>query len=147
MKSWVKKLLIISFAFVISGAAAIWYIFNEKFTDTQKRTEAFKVDAKSFLNEFVKNDTVANKKYTEKIVTINGIVSEIETMDTVVNIKMIDTITNAYVIFALQEDEIKKAKQLKEGDSVSIKGSCSGGVYSEILEAESIYFKRCVFNK
>ena len=147
MKSWLKRLLIF---ILISGtvvAIFVWYIFNEKFTDTQKREEAFKVEAHSFIKEFVKNDTAANKKYVEKIITINGVVSEVETMDSVVNIKMIDTLTNAYIIFAFQDEEIQKAKQLKEGDSVSIKGSCSGGIYSDILEAESINLKRCVFNK
>ena len=43
--------------------------------------------------------------------------------------------------------EDAEAKMLKEGDSVSIKGSCSGGKYSSILDTESITFKRCAINK
>ena len=147
MKSWVKKLLIVTIAVVVLGAIAIWYIFNEKFTDTLKVEASYNVDAQSFLKEFTKNDTLANKKYIEKIITVNGIISEIETMDSTVNLKMTDTITSAYIIFAFQNEQIEKIKLLKEGDKVSIKGSCSGGLYSDILETETINFKRCILNK
>jgi hypothetical protein len=33
------------------------------------------------------------------------------------------------------------------GDKVSIKGSCSNGAFSTILETEYITFKRCAVNK
>ena len=90
---------------------------------------------------------MANKKYAEKIITVNGRVTETESADTTINIKMIDSLTDAYIIFAFQEQHLKEAKQLKEGDSVSIKGSCSGGIYSNILETEFVTFKRCTVNK
>ena len=147
MKSWIKKLLIIAIAVVVLGAIAVWYIFNEKFTDTLKVDASYNVDAQSLLKEFTENDTLANKKYVEKIITVNGIISEVETMDSTINLKITDTITNAYIIFAFQNEQIEKIKLLKEGDKVSIKGSCSGGAYIDIAEAESVNFKRCVLNK
>ena len=55
--------------------------------------------------------------------------------------------TGSYVIFAFQSQHLAEAKSIKQGDDVSIKGSCSGGAYSEILEAEFITFKRCALNK
>ena len=99
------------------------------------------------INEFQQSDSLANKKYVEKIITVNGRVTEMEAVDTTMNIKMIDTLTNAYIIFAFQQQHLKETKQLKVGDSISIKGSCSGGVYSSILETEYITFKRCTVNK
>ena len=147
MKSWKTRLLLFVIICICISAFAVWYIFNEKFTDTKKRDAAFTIEAQSFLKEFQQNDSLANIKYKEKIVTINGVVSEIETMDSVVNIKMVDTITDAYVIFAFQQEQMEKVKLVKEGDKISIKGSCSGGSYRDILEAEGIDFKRCVINK
>jgi hypothetical protein len=144
MKPWLKKLLIVGLLFAAILVGAVWYIFNEKFTDTNKREAAYTVDAMAFLKEFQTNDTAANKKYTEKIITVNGNVAEIEESDSLVNVKMIDTTTQAYIIFAFQQEQAAKAKALKEGDKVSIKGSCSGGIYSDILESETINFKRCV---
>jgi hypothetical protein len=147
MKPWLKKALIGLIILVLAAAAGVWYIFTEKFTDTIKRKADYTVNAKDLIREFQKNDSLANKKYAEKIIIVNGIVSEMETADTTVNIKFSDPETGGYIIFAFQQNNIPEAKQLKEGDKASIKGSCSGGAYSEILEAEYITFKRCALNK
>jgi hypothetical protein len=144
---WVKRILIGGFILLLAGAIAVWFIFTEKFSDTKERKAAFTVNAMDFIDEFKKNDSLANIKYAEKIITVNGRVSETEAADTTINIKMIDTATDAYIIFAFQQQHLNEAKTLKEGDSVSIKGSCSGGAYSEILETEFITFKRCAVNK
>lgn len=144
---WLKRILIAGLLALVAGAIGVWFIFTEKFTDTSERKADFTVNAMDFIQEFQKNDSLANKKYLEKIITVNGRVSETEAADTTINIKMIDTATDAYIIFAFQQQHRAEAKQLKEGDSVSIKGSCSGGTYSEILETEFITFKRCAVNK
>jgi hypothetical protein len=145
--SWVKRILIGGLILLVAGVIAVWFIFNEKFTDTKERKAAYTVNAMDFIHEFEKNDSLANIKYAEKIITVNGRVSETEAADTTINIKMIDTATDAYIIFAFQQQHLNEAKSLKEGDSISIKGSCSGGSYSEILETEFITFKRCAVNK
>lgn len=147
MNPWLKSLLIGGLLLLLAGGGAVWYIFNEKFTDTSERKAAFTVNAIDLIHEFQQSDSLANKKYAEKIITVNGRISELEAADTTINVKMIDTLTDAYIIFAFQQQHLKEAKQLKEGDSVSIKGSCSGGTYSEILETEFITFKRCAVNK
>ncbi len=145
--SWIKKIIIAGVILLLAGAAVIWYIFTEKFTDTAERKAAFTVNAMDFIKEFEQNENVANQKYKDQIITVNGRVSETEPADTTINIKFTDTLTDAYIIFAFQEQHLQEAKQLKEGDSVSIKGSFSNGSYSEILETMSITFKRCAVNK
>lgn len=132
---------------IVAGGIGIYLIFTEKFEDTGKQVAAYTVSADEFIKEFQENDSAANIKYAEKIILVNGKIAETEAADTTVNIKMVDTLTGSYIIFAFQEQHIKEAKQLKEGDMVSIKGSCSGGTYSKILETEFISFKRCAVNK
>jgi flagellar basal body-associated protein FliL len=144
---WWKWLLILGLLMLLVGGGAVWYIFNLKFEDTSTQKANFTVNAYSFIKEFEVNDTLANKKYIEKMVIVNGRVSETENADSTVNIKMVDTLTDAYIIFAFQPQNANDAKTLKVGDSVAIKGSCSGGAYSEILETTFITFKRCVINK
>jgi len=144
---WVKRILIGGLLIFIAVAIAVWFIFTEKFTDTSERKAAFTVNAMDILHEFQHSVSLANKKYAEKIITVKGRVFETEAADTTINIKMIDTATDAYIIFAFQQQHLLEAKQLKAGDSVSIKGSCSGGTYSAILETEYITFKRCAINK
>lgn len=125
----------------------IWYLFTQKFNDTNSQRAVYTLNALDLIKEFQKSDSLANKKYAEKIIIVTGIVTEIESADTTVNIKMGNITTGSYSIFAFQQQNLNEAKSIKEGDKISIKGSCSGGAYSEILEAEFITFKRCALNK
>lgn len=142
-----KKILTVVFILAILGAGAVWYIFNEKFTDTSEVKADFTINALDLIHDFEKNDSLANRKYSEKIIIVNGMVSEVEAADTTVNIKMADSSSGSYVIFAFQQQHLADAKNIKTGEQVSIKGSCSGGAYSQILETEFITFKRCALNK
>ena len=141
-KSWLKKLSVSLLALVIIVGGVYWYIATEKFADTKDRKPAFTVNALDFINEFQQNDSIANAKYADQIITVKGRVSEIEAADTTLNIKFTDTKTGSYAIFAFQQQHLAEAKTIKEGDSISIKGSCSGSIYSEILDATAINFKR-----
>ncbi len=138
-----KKVFITLFVLLALGIAGIVYVFNLKYADSKKETADFTVNASTFINEFAGDNTLANKKYSEKIISVSGRVSSTEQADTTINIKMEDSTTGNYIIFAFQNQYLKEAKQINEGDSVVIKGSCSGGIYSEILESSSVSFKRC----
>lgn len=144
---WLKKILLVAVIALIVGSVVVWYIFNEKFTNTAERGAVFTVNATDFIHEFEKGDSLANLKYAEKIIIVNGIVSEIEAADSTTNIKMSEPATGSYIIFAFQKEDQHEAKSVLPGQAISIKGSCSGGVYSSILETEFITFKRCVINK
>ena len=117
---------------LLLAVAWIWYVFNEKYADTTQITPAFSVTALDLIHEFEKNDSLANKKYAEKIMVVSGEVSEVEGVDSTVNIKMADSTSGSYVIFAFQQQDKVLAEKIKSGDKVSIKGSCSGGAYSKI---------------
>lgn len=132
---------------LLAGAGVLYYLFTLKYDDTATVKSDFTVNAMEFIKEFKQDMTAANKKYSEKIIVVNGTVSAIEMADTTANIKMIDTTNGAYIIFAFQQQHLNEAKVLKEGAQVSIKGSCSNGAFSSILEAEYITFKRCAVNK
>lgn len=142
-----KKWLIALLVLFMAGVAVIWYLFNLKYDDTATVKPDYMVNANDFIKEFRQNMTNANKKYSEKIIVVNGTISQIEAADTTANIKMIDTTSGAYIIFAFQQQHLNEAKAMKEGEQVSIKGSCSNGSFSNILETEYITFKRCAVNK
>ncbi len=142
-KKWIIALVIL----LVAGGTMIWYLFTLKYEDMSSVKADYNVQAMDFIKTFQQDMTAANKKYAEKIIVVNGMVSAIEMADTTANIKMIDTTSGAYIIFAFQQQHLNEAKQLKEGDQVSIKGSCSNGAFSHILETEYISFKRCAINK
>jgi hypothetical protein len=147
-KRWKKPVLIGSLVVVFAAAITYWYVATEKFSDTSKKKATYTVNAIDFIREFQANDSLASAKYADKIVTVNGTVSELEAPDTsTVNVKIIDTTTNNFIIFAFQEQHLAEGKSLKVGDAVSIKGSCSGGHLNSILEVIKIDFKRAALNK
>lgn len=145
-KNRANKIWISAVILLIAAAGIYWYVATEKFSDTKKVKADYTVNAIDFIREFLPHDSAANKKYTDKIIIVKGVVSEVEAADSTVNIKFIDTTTGSYAIFAFQEQHVDEARTIRPGESISIKGSCSGGVYSKILETEFISFKRCTLN-
>ena len=142
-----RPLILLGLLILFAGLGSAWYIFTETFSDTATVKSEYRFNANAFIREFRPSDAAANKKYSEKIITIDGKVTETELADTAVNLKMVDTATGSYLIFAFQQSDALSAKKIKKGDSISIKGSCSGGIFSDILETEFISFKRCSINK
>ena len=143
-----KKKLLLGGLFVLLAIGGVyWYVATEKFADTADKKPEFIVDAIPFIREFEKDSKAANEKYAEKIVAVNGIVSATEPADTTINIKIVDTTSGSYLIFAFQKQHLEEAKTIKPGDNVSIKGSCSGSIYSDILEVHQVSFKRSALNK
>ena len=146
-RPWLKRLLVVGLVLVAAAAAIYWYVATEEFSDTTDRKAAFTVNAIDFIREVEKNESEANRKYKDKIVTVNGRVSEIEAADTTMNIKIIDTVSNSFIIFAFQEQHLSESKTVSVGDTVSIKGSFSAGIFSQIMEVVKIDFKRSALNK
>jgi hypothetical protein len=145
--TWKKKIVIGLGVGILLGGAAYWYIMNEKFEDTATTESAYTVNAIDLIDMFQSADSAANAKYSEQIITVNGRISEIEAADTTVNVKFINANSGSYVIFDFQSKDVAAAKALQVGDSVSIKGSCSGSIYSQLRRAHMISFKRSTLLK
>jgi hypothetical protein len=122
-------------------------ILNETFETTDTIKADYTMTAVDLIHEFASNDSAANNKYREKVISVNGAASDVEIKsDSAVNIKFADS-TGSYIIFSLDKDQFDKVKNIKAGDAVSLKGSCSGSVYSDILGTTAINFKRSTLNK
>ena len=137
-----KWAVIIAGGLLLLGGAVYFYFATLTHDDTANLKVDYTVEAIPFIKEFEKDYEAANKKYAEKIISVKGIVTATEPADTSINIKMTDTVTGSYLIFAFQDQHMAKAKNLKPGDEAVIKGSCSDGIYSEILGTYFISFKR-----
>ncbi|MBI3139104.1 MAG: hypothetical protein HYZ15_11000 [Sphingobacteriales bacterium] len=112
------------------------------FSNTASSKAEYTVNAVDLIREFAGNDSAANKKYTDKILLVKGRVAELEPADSSLNVKFIDSLSGSYAIFDFQAEDVAEAKKLAVGDSVSIKASCSGGIFSRLRKATVITFKR-----
>jgi len=141
-------------ALVVIGPLCTWlgyeFLSGQVLRDhdhTADVRSAYTVNGLEMIREFQANDSLANAKYKEQIITVNGRASEVEILnDSTVNIKISDT-TGSYLIFSFGDKEAVTVKEIKQGDSISVKGSCSGGEYSDILGVNFITFKRSIINK
>ena len=129
------------------------YKFGEKkvMAETHDHTDNVKADytisSADLLNDFIKSDSAANAKYREKIIIVNGSVSQIErTSDSTTNIRF-DEPSGSYIVFSFEKEQYDDLKEINPGEQVSLKGSCSGSIYSQILGTTSISFKRSTINK
>jgi hypothetical protein len=123
------------------------YIMGETHAATENVKADYTLNSADLIKEFITNDTATNKKYIEKILIVNGNTSAVEVLaDSTSTIKFEDS-TGSYIIFSLEKNQIDQAKNIKKGDAVSLKGVCSGSIFSEILGTTSISFKRATLNK
>jgi hypothetical protein len=150
LNNWLKKL-----AWIIIGPAIAFasykagekYVMAETFTQTEDVAADFTVMANDLLREFAANDTAANSKYREKTIIVNGTTSLVERSgDSTTTIQFADS-TGSYIAFSFEKEKYDQVKEIKTGDAVSLKGSCSGSIYSEILGTTAITFKRSTLNK
>lgn len=122
-------------------------VWGETHEDTSTAKADYTINAPELIREFLMNDTLANRKYKEKIIIVNGRVSQAEQLaDSTLNIQFADSTTGSYIIFSFEKSQFEKVKNIKINDSISAKGSCSGSIYSEILGNTSISFKRSTLN-
>ncbi len=144
---WKKRLLAIFLAVVVILGVVYWIVATEKYSDTKSRKEHFSVGAFDLLKEFQADDSIAKSKYDGKILSVSGVVSAIEPVDTATtNIKFIDATNGNYAIFAFQQQHIKEAAKVKVGDSISIKAAFSDYTYSSVLEVHYLTFQRATLN-
>lgn len=98
--------------------------YNKPHVDVSKTAANYKLSTNELIKEFIIDENIADKKFANKIVEINGTILEISTT----NGKGIVTLAGneANVICQLNEKENKKIMQLKKDQNIIIKGQCSG---------------------
>lgn len=152
---WRRNMFLAIIALLI-GPFATWaafaFVTNQEMNKTFEGTESLKpdytVNALDLIREVAGNDTASNRKYSGKILEVNGRITTVENAnDSTINIQMADTTTGSYVVFPFYNKTLEQVKTLQEGDSVSIKGAFTGSMYSEILETTIINFERNTLNK
>ncbi|MBC7935744.1 MAG: hypothetical protein H7Y86_10380 [Rhizobacter sp.] len=118
---------------------------TEKTSATHTLKADYTIDARQLITEFVSADSASNAKYREKIIVVNGVISELNAKDSTATLSMADS-TGSYAIFDFEKEQAVKVKALKTGDKVSVKALCSGSLYSDILATQTISFKHAIIN-
>ena len=130
-----NKLIIISILLIlISGIGiGIELMFNKPHISVEQSKADIFVSANTFLNDFESNENKANTKYLEKIVEVTGTVSNLS----INKDKGIITLENhgsmGNILCHLSQTETKKIKNINKGNSITIKGICTGYLMDIVL--------------
>ena len=147
-KSWKIAWLLVGPVLAFSSfKLAEKYVMGETHQQTTQVNADYSLTADQLINEFIKNDTAANRKYSEKMIIVRGKAEAVEFLaDSSSSIKFADS-TGSYAIFSFEKDQAPAAASIVAGEEISVKGVCSGSIFSEILGTTSISFKRSTLIK
>lgn len=127
-----KTLLIIISAGIILMLGYAYYGFNKTHDETAKQEPVASLSAGELFGQFSQNESEANTKYTGKIIEVSGTIYSIEEGDqNDINILLMED----GEMFGVSCNAMKTENNslLKKGDSVIIKGECSGFLSDVIL--------------
>lgn len=129
-----KKLLLLGGLFGVLTAGGIgYYLFNKPHQSIKSVDADFQVPALELVTQFQDNEDASNKKYLGKVIEVNGSVSDIATDEKgVLNITLQGS-DLAGVTCQFEKANQESALQLKKGQSVSIKGICTGILMDVVL--------------
>jgi len=80
------------------------------------------------FKEYETNDSLANQKYLDKVIEVNGNISDIQVDQKGEIVLILDEKNGmAGIACSIDEGSKEKAKNLKPGQDISLKGICTGG--------------------
>lgn len=136
MKKIVFITLVIGIAF---GVGYAYYAFNKTHSNMENLKPEASLKASELFEQFSQNESEANSNYVGKVIEVEGTIYSIDLGDqNDLNVLLMED--GAMFGVSCNAPRTEQNTNLKEGDSVIIKGECSGFLSDVILI-------RCVIKK
>jgi hypothetical protein len=145
-----KKIIIICILLVMAAVAIYAYREYHRTNASLTSIEAdYTMQATELANEFVSNDSVADNKYRNKILAVQGVVKAVDRSEGDCTIVLGDTTDMApSVRCILDSTHAASGATFKRGDRVIIKGAITGFKKDETgLLGSDVELNRCVVDK
>ncbi len=110
------------------GAGTAIYLFNMPHRDVLSEDAIFKVSAKQLVDEFLTDETTANQKYLNKVITVSGTIAIIDTdmnNQSVYILKELNQLAGVRSTFTKESNP--DAARHAIGDQIAIKGIVRAG--------------------
>ncbi len=141
-----KKTIIISvilLALLVGG----WYGYNE-YTRKVKSLDKVKADYSmndlELIRAFEQNESSSNDKYLGKIISVTGNLKKVESNDVGNLFLVLGKEGSLSTVRCSMDSSLQdEARMLKPGNSVTVKGACTGFTSDELLGSDVI-LNRCV---
>lgn len=117
--------------FIIAGVLLLliigwgFYKYNKPHAGIADQKADYVMTAADLFNSFQKDESAANKKYLGKVIAVKGMISAIQAGSGNTNIQ-IDVSPMGGVNCSFSKTDGQTLKTLKKGDTLTIKGRCTG---------------------
>jgi uncharacterized protein YpmB len=132
----IKKILFAIIIIAILGGAYAYYQYNKPVASIESKKPDIVVSANDLFAAYDEDENAANEKYTEKIIQVKGIISDVVKEGTGYKIFIETDNPMSGVICEMEEGQ--DVGSLKAGDEVSVKGRCTGFLSDVILKQSSL---------
>ncbi len=141
MKPIYKIALFVVFFMALAGILTGLYLFNLQHKDLSKVKPDFVISAVDLQNAFESNESSANSRFVKKIIEVSGTVESVKQgEDKSLNVALNTGSILGSVICTFQSET--EASNLRVGDSVAVRGECSGYLTDVLLNNCSIIGKK-----
>lgn len=128
-----KGILFILLIIAIIGGVIGFKMANKSHLDISTSTPKITLQATKLIDEFLLDETKANKNYLDKLIAVNGTISSIKIKEEkgIISLKTEDDFGS--ILCHLSEEATKNMSHLTNGQSIQIKGICTGFLMDVIL--------------
>ena len=129
----IKKIIIGILILGILGAYVAFKIYNKPHVNVVKTSADIIISANKIIEDFSTDETSANTIYLDKIIEVKGVISEvkIEKEKGIITLKTNDDFGS--VLCYLSEESTREIRTLNEGETITVKGICTGYLMDVIL--------------
>jgi hypothetical protein len=141
MKTYVKIAIFVVSFIALSAILAALYMFNLKATDMSKAKPDFVLTASLLQKAFEDDETSASLKYINKIVEVTGTIASIKTGENNILSLTLNTASDLSSVICTFP-AIADPSKLKPGNSITLRGECSGFLMDVLLNNCAIIEKK-----
>lgn len=129
----IKKMLLFFVFLMVIGIVTMSVLYNKPHTDVAETKADVSINADNLLEDFQSDEFLANSKYLEQIIQVNGTISELAKEQGKGIVVLSSPGSFGGIRCHLSFTEHEKFHKLKKGQQISIKGVCTGYLMDVIL--------------
>ena len=127
-----KKIVISVLVLVIALAVVGYKMYNKPHVNVASEKADITITANKLFANFSNDEEKANAKYLDKILEVKGVIGKIAKEEKVIiNLNTGDDFGS--VLCHLSDSSTEKVKDIKEGESIKVKGICTGFLMDVVL--------------
>jgi hypothetical protein len=129
---------------LMAGAGMFLYVFHKPQRNlvSEKTIASFKAD--SLMVTFETDETSANIKYLDKAIEVTGTIDEITPNQNTITINLkVEDVDFGGIKCTLDPGNALKANELKPGQTITLKGKCTGYINDTDLGIKEVSLSSC----